>query len=976
MGARASHLAAALALMSGCSDNVSPPKLPPDPSGPGLTFAWPRDGQRDVPVRSPVVLHFSDPLSGTPAIDCAVFCVEGPSGPVAGQVTVAPTDTLVFTPAVPFAEGTSYKVHARSGLLSGETNLDGDPLLSFTTRITHPVPGAAATLVALGDGPPDGGALPFIDAAPLRLMFSEPVDPNSVTAASVTLSSADGGPVPAHLSAGGVHVVVDPLTDLTPGVSWTLTWRGLRDLGGEPIPNGSVTVVPQRSAPPEGVIVQRLALAPAWTGSATATSSLSGWPVNASVSDSPLIGSATLGLVAGGLEAELGAPDAFGGPIPMVLRRGQTLDLSPLAIRFGGAFESGYQTATLHFTVLNDVVGWLTRSPFRPGTQLPDDRSPVFVDLTMDTVVTADDAQGNAMATQTLMGLRLLGLSRIDDDQLAVDQVGAGELGTLGINVAATTLALRLRTGAMPAAPAERAPRLFSTLPAKAAAEADPDGKIELVFTAPVSATAATVKVTENAAAVAATWRVEGSTLIIVPSRRFADAARVVVTWSGLTTPRGASVMPSPDDALMGQASLFFNVAPLSATTAPPKLASVTIGAPCALVGTSATSGGSCAGGKPDDNPYVAFSLPAEREISVGFTQPMRASSLTLGTACGSGAVRVERLDAAGACSAVVRGTLKVSDRGFQFVPASPWVEGTKYRLVMVAGNGAACVAGGICSAAGVALDSDPLSGTAAGGPDVVIGFTGAKASPDSVQMLASAPYADLNDNGVVDPEEVFHDENRVAMEIVGTSGIVSSASLNGTDCVPSRAGQQVCTSLRGELPVVVGKLETNCPLSTNGTVGQGSGPCLQVRVLPNVLLNTSMSMNTTVVGILPMNNLPTHELIMRIREPGGPAYGYIMRDPAAATPVFVIRQSVYLDAPDLSIAGGLASHDLNSKPLDVVLKGPVTFLPDGRMDVALANLDDVPLSVNIKALGLGGTINMRIPKGEMHLTLVGAPLR
>jgi hypothetical protein len=45
-------------------------------------------------------------------------------------------------------------------------------------------------------------------------------------------------------------------------------------------------------------------------------------------------------------------------------------------------------------------------------------------------------------------------------------------------------------------------------------------------------------------------------------------------------------------------------------------------------------------------------------------------------------------------------------------------------------------------------------------------------------------------------------------------------------------------------------------------------------------------------------------------------------------------------------------------------------------MHVALSNLEDVPLTVNISALGLGGGIDLLIPKGEMRLTLAGPVLR
>jgi hypothetical protein len=965
---------AAAALLVACPSTYEV-KPPPAPSGPGVAFSWPRDGQWDVPVTAQIVVHFSDPLTGTPALDCATaFCVEGPAGSVDGQLTVAHNDTIVFTPAAAFDEGTAYRVHAHAALLNGATNLDKDPLLTFTTRLTRPVPRTPAAVVSFEDAPPDGGVLPFLDAAPLRLIFSEPIDPSSVSSATVTLKDGTGALVPATLSAGGAHVVLDPDADLTPGATFTLAVSGLRDLGGETVPDWSAQVVPVRTAPASGKITQTLSLDPAWTPSSTTTSLLSGGPANASTTESPLIGAATLGVVSGGLTAELGQPDAFGGPIPMVLRKGQTLVLSPLDISFGGAVASSYQTQALRFTILNDAAGWLTRSPFRPAAQRPDDQAPVFVDVTLDTVLSAEDPQGNAMSAQTFMGMRLLGLSLFDDDQLVIEQVGSIELSTLGINVAPTRVALRLRTGAQLTAPPVIAPKLTATLPVKDATEVPPDRPIELIFSAPLSGGTATL--TENGATVAASTRVNGTALIVTLSRRLADNARIVVSWSGLTSTDGEPVAPSPDDALMGQTTLAFTTAVVDPTMAPPKLAFVSVGAPCAIMGETATSGGVCAGGQGSDNPYAAFALPADRDLRVGFTQPMDPTSFTLGPACGLGAIRVERLDGAGNCVDVVPGTLNVSDRGFRFVPAAAFTVGTRYQLVMRAGSDALCSQGELCGANGVALDTDPLSGSSAGGPNVVLQFNATAPGPDSYQPLTSEPYADLNDNGTVDADEVFHDENRVAMEITGTHGIVSDASLNGTDCVPSRAGTQVCTSLRADLPVVVGKTDAACPVGPMGTAaGAGTLPCLEVRVLPNVLLNTSMSMNTTVIGLLPINDLPTNELIMRVREPTGPAIGYIMREPGSTAPSFVIKQSVYLDAPDLSIAGGLASHDLHSKALEIPLKGPVTFLPDGRMHVALTNLEDVPVSVNISA-GLSGGIDLNIPKGELHLTVVGPPLR
>jgi len=72
-----------------------------------------------------------------------------------------------------------------------------------------------------------------------------------------------------------------------------------------------------------------------------------------------------------------------------------------------------------------------------------------------------------------------------------------------------------------------------------------------------------------------------------------------------------------------------------------------------------------------------------------------------------------------------------------------------------------------------------------------------------------------------------------------------------------------------------------------------------------------------------------------------------------------------------------VSSHDLHSKPLSTVLRGPMRFLPDGRIALALANVAALPITVTITAVGLlPGTVQMLIPAGEMKVQLVSPPLR
>ncbi len=140
----------------------------------------------------------------------------------------------------------------------------------------------------------------------------------------------------------------------------------------------------------------------------------------------------------------------------------------------------------------------------------------------------------------------------------------------------------------------------------------------------------------------------------------------------------------------------------------------------------------------------------------------------------------------------------------------------------------------------------------------------------------------------------------------------------------------------------------------------------------PQIMYSTSIAMTASVLGIgIPTN---TGMTVMRMREPSdGPLEGYIVaRD---GVPTMIAALSLYMDAPDLAVP--LATHDMHSKQLAIVLQGPVAFRADGRLSIALANVADVPISVGITGpLGIGGAVNLVVPAGEMKLQLLTPPQR
>ena len=513
---------------------------------------------------------------------------------------------------------------------------------------------------------------------------------------------------------------------------------------------------------------------------------------------------------------------------------------------------------------------------------------------------------------------------------------------------------------------------LLSSYPAAGDTDAPPDTKIELNFSAPLDASmalpSATLGLTENGSAVPITTRVDGSTLIVVPSRRLADNAQFVLSYGAINGVDG-----TPGAA--GTLSFSTPVYSLQNPTAPILLTLIP-GAPCALSG--AVAPGSCAGGQSTDPSYLPFTLESNRSIVAAFSQPMDPTTLLLGTTCGTGAIRIEEDDANGDCLQPVPGVLQLSDRGFRFTPNVPWTPGASYVMTLVAGPDSNCDFGEICSTQGTPFNTAPLSGfsAGAGGPDVVIPFTGIATTQDSFQPLQTDPFADLNGNGVFDSDETSQDSNRVGLVISGTTGVVSSASFNGPYCGSSTT--EACSYLYAQMPASVGQVLPSCPLDVNAQPTSNGGPCLQVRLWPGIILSTSTSMDTTALfGLVPLNNINTGALLMRTRESTTPQLGYILSDPNSSSPQLVLQQSLYVDAPDLSILDGLVSHDLKSKPISFNFKGPVTFLPDGRMSVAVTNLDDETLTVNLSSFGItAGSIEMLIAAGELHITLAGPLLR
>ncbi|HEX8110042.1 MAG TPA: Ig-like domain-containing protein, partial [Kofleriaceae bacterium] len=423
--------------IAACSSAAGPP---PPPSG--VVYTFPADGQLDVPLGTHIVVTFSDPViasaiaacSGTAAQPVGALCLVGPDGPVAASAMVIGGGRIVQLTAA-LAEGTTYAVYASRALAPAAGNLPASgPLVRFTTRSTRPST-AATTLVAVNGGSPDQPEAfrPMFESSTIRLVFSQPLDPRSVALAPgrIELVDGSGAAVPARLLSDGIHVSIDPIDDLVAKQSYQVKiGSDLTDLAGRPVTPVSVTLTPSRSFPGHPIVQMLHTRAAGDHGSAAPHVAETR---NAIAIDSPLIGSSAIAIQPDALAIELGDP-TLDGPLAFTIRRGQRLRAGGLDVQLGGVLPAGLHTGDILIELLSDGGGRIYRNPHQPGNQRPDnDRAPLLADLSLDLAIYAVDAEGNAVLTQTVLGVQGSGVVIADDGVLDIEAAIAIDLDLLGL---------------------------------------------------------------------------------------------------------------------------------------------------------------------------------------------------------------------------------------------------------------------------------------------------------------------------------------------------------------------------------------------------------------------------------------------------------------------------------------------------------------------------------------------------------------
>jgi hypothetical protein len=200
----------------------------PSTKPPNLLAISPPDGSTAMPLNARIMAAFDKPVYA-PFEGVQLTGSDGNTVQLAREYSNDPNE-VVFAPVRALRPNTAYSLS-----FSGATDMSGNPMSSaatagFVTGETPDYAGPAASLFILTPLP--------VNLA-LRIRFSEPISPATVTAQQIQLL-AGTVPQPADLllSADGLSVTVNPRQPLIPGKSYTLSVVAPADFAGNAVTFG------------------------------------------------------------------------------------------------------------------------------------------------------------------------------------------------------------------------------------------------------------------------------------------------------------------------------------------------------------------------------------------------------------------------------------------------------------------------------------------------------------------------------------------------------------------------------------------------------------------------------------------------------------------------------------------------------------------------------------------------------------------
>ena len=194
-----------------------------DTTAPMVTGTLNANGATNVPINTKVTAMFSewmDPLT----ITTATFTLRQGATPIPGTVTYTGA-SAIFTPASHLAANSTYTATITTGAKSAEGNaLASDFAWSWTTTADA---GADTIPPTVTGTIHTNGATNVPVNTKIGATFSEGMDPLTITSATFTLKeTVTGTAVQGIVSYSGVSAVFIPLSNLAPGIRYTVTVKG------------------------------------------------------------------------------------------------------------------------------------------------------------------------------------------------------------------------------------------------------------------------------------------------------------------------------------------------------------------------------------------------------------------------------------------------------------------------------------------------------------------------------------------------------------------------------------------------------------------------------------------------------------------------------------------------------------------------------------------------------------------------------
>jgi methionine-rich copper-binding protein CopC len=312
------------------------------------------------PMNVVLDLEFSEPLDPASLSAANVFVRDAASQPVAGALSMRNGNRVVrFTPAANFAPS-NYNYFYYSGL----TDLQGASITgssfyfytgaaadSSTPTVTFVNPPAAATGVGVN--------------SPVRVTFSEPVNPTTLNTNTLVLAAGTTLAATLAIASDNRTVTITPQLPLPPSTQVTLTITGVEDVAGHVVATSASTFTTGNA--PDLTPPTLVATSINYGDPSVPVNSIFQWTYNEAIDVSTILGQTnvlydyTVGYVAGGTLSV--SPDArtvtYVPPSTLVAGRNYSVNASgvtDLAGNVGGTVSIFFTTASASDLTPPDVV--------------------------------------------------------------------------------------------------------------------------------------------------------------------------------------------------------------------------------------------------------------------------------------------------------------------------------------------------------------------------------------------------------------------------------------------------------------------------------------------------------------------------------------------------------------------------------------------------------------------------------------------